>query len=121
MFILATIGLATPALAQSGTQPTQQQDTTKGALPIDRWVSKPTSIVLAPEQKAKFDSVRSDYAREYAMMPTDPSKGGMPVTRGSELDEKYKAKVRDLLTPIQQVVFDKNFAAEYAMGGRKRP
>src|SRR4051794_1252070 len=62
---------AIPAFAQVDSTRRQQQDSTKrDTLPIDRWISQPTTIVLSSDQQVKFDSARTEFAKEFAMIPT---------------------------------------------------
>lgn len=80
-------------------------------------------ITLTEAQKAKIDSLQA--ANREAMMALMQS-GGMqdPATRqkAQEMREKHTADLRAVLTPEQQVQFDKNVAEMPRPGaGRPRP
>lgn len=77
---------------------------------IDRWLSHPTRIVLTEDQQLRLDSVRVKYAAERKVVSQAvKTEGEMAVVlKMQALDAKYQKLVRALLTPEQQVVFDKN-------------
>jgi len=79
-------------------------------------------ITLTEVQKAKVDSIQS--ASRDAMRAMMQS-GGMQdsATRATMagMRTKQMADIRALLTPEQQIVFDKNVAAMPPMGGGRRP
>jgi Spy/CpxP family protein refolding chaperone len=79
-------------------------------------------ITLTDAQKAKIDSIQAKGRTEMqALMQS----GGMqdPATREKmmEMRTKQNADIRAVLTPEQQVTFDKNVAAMPQGGGMRRP
>lgn len=88
----------------------------QGSSAIDRWLSRPTPIVLTSEQRARVDSVRSRYAAERkAVSEAAKTQGEMAVMlKMRALDAKYQKVVRALLTPEQQSVFDENVQSSFA-------
>lgn len=79
-------------------------------------------ITLTDAQKAQVDSIQAAYR---TMMRDQMGTGGMQdsATRAkmAELRSKQMADIRKVLTPDQQVIFDKNLAAIPPMGGGRRP
>ncbi len=79
-------------------------------------------ITLTDAQKTKVDSIQA--AGRTAMQGLMQS-GGMqdPATREkmTEMRKKQNVDIRALLTPEQQVIFDKNLAEMPAPGAGRRP
>jgi hypothetical protein len=96
--------------AATGIAPRTQQTTSD----VDEWLTKPTTIVLSAEQRAHVDSIKVHYnAERRATMDAIRGSDDMNVVlKTRELEGKYRKQVRDLLTPEQQTVFDKNIATQ---------
>jgi Spy/CpxP family protein refolding chaperone len=80
-------------------------------------------ITLTPEQKAKVDSIQTAYR---TTMRTEMQAGGgmqdsTARAKMMEMRKQHYANLRAVLTPEQQVVFDRNVAAMPPMGETRRP
>lgn len=86
---------------------------------IDRLLTQPTAITLTADQQKKVDSLKTaqtaemSAAREAAGDDRQAMFGKM-----REINTKYEAAVRALLTPEQQKTFDENVAAMPQRGRR---
>lgn len=84
---------------------------------IDRWLTRPTRIVLTKDQQVRVDTLRAKYAAERkAVNDVVKSQGEMAAMfRMRDLDAKYQKLVRAILTPEQQAVFDENVRSNVTM------
>jgi Spy/CpxP family protein refolding chaperone len=119
----ALVLVASTATAQGGTPPQgggMGQGQGQGAGRMNEMLFK--DITLTDVQKAKIDTIQTKMRDEQrALMQA----GGMqdPATREkmTALRTKQNADIKAVLTPEQQVIFDKNLAAMPQGGGRRPP
>lgn len=107
-------GLSSAGAAQATTpQAAKSNPTNQSQLSVDRWMTKPTPIVLTVAQQKSFDSVRTKYVDEATKMKTDAKATNdmSVVMKMREVDLRYQKQVRAILTTEQQAVFDKNIKA----------
>jgi Spy/CpxP family protein refolding chaperone len=82
---------------------------------IERWITSPNIITLSKGQRARFDSLKTQYVDErQSVIDARKTTGEMSmVMRLRDLDGQYARAVRDLLDAGQREVFDKNLLAAH--------
>jgi Spy/CpxP family protein refolding chaperone len=80
---------------------------------VDHWVNSPHQITLSAGQQEKVDSLSVRYARELEHFRSNGDGDMGVVMRMQNLDRKYQALVRAVLTPDQRAVFNKNIRVPY--------
>ena len=78
--------------------------------PIDAWLTRPHEIDLSTEQLGRVDELKTEYRAEFDRLGGDDEMAIVMQALGLEM--KYRERVRRLLTPEQQTVFDENLAAQ---------
>ena len=80
------------------------------------------NITLNADQQQRIDTIRARYRTQMEQMRGQNS-GDRDATRAQmrTMMEKQQAEIRAVLTPDQQVVFDKNIADMRARMGQGRP
>jgi len=104
------IGGATLAQAQAGG--TQQQGDRRGGRNMEL-----NGIELTDAQKVQLEAIQKKYQPEMMAIRNDMMNGGDRaelMKKAAELREKSAKDIRAILTPDQQVVFDKNLAEQRA-------
>ena len=104
------VGSATIASAQAGGA--QQQGERRGGRN-----SQLNGIELTDAQKVKLDEIQKKYQPEMTALRNDMMNGGdraEQMKKITALREKSAKDIRAILTPDQQVVFDKNMAEQKA-------
>jgi Spy/CpxP family protein refolding chaperone len=104
------VGSATIASAQAGGA--QQQGERRGGRN-----SQLNGIELTDAQKVKLDEIQKKYQPEMLALRNDMMNGGdraEQMKKVTALREKSAKDIRAILTPDQQVVFDKNMAEQKA-------
>jgi hypothetical protein len=115
--LMALLAIAAPHRA--GTTPNANSssimDSQQESTAIDRWLTRPTRIVLTRGQRVRLDTLRAAYgAEQKAVSALAKTEGEMAVVmRMQDLDSRYQKLVRALLTSEQQVVFDENLRAGF--------
>ena len=110
----AVIAVLAMAPAASFAQSVSEHTKAAGAV-FDRWLTRPTAITLASDQRPRVDSLRGAYIREEAALHGGTKDGAARmevVIKARALDTKYQKAIRDGLKPDQQAVFDKNLDAQ---------
>jgi len=104
------IGGATLAQAQAGGA--QQQGERRGGRNMEL-----NGIELTDAQKVQLDAIQKKYQPEMMSIRNEMMNGGdraALMKKTAELREKSAKDIRAILTPDQQVVFDKNLADQRA-------
>jgi Spy/CpxP family protein refolding chaperone len=104
------IGSATVASAQAAGA--QQQGERRGGRNTQM-----NGIELTDAQKVQYEAIQKKYAPEMASIRNDMMNGGDRaelMKKGMTLRENSAKEIRAILTPEQQVVFDKNMAEQKA-------
>ena len=104
------IGGATLAQAQAGG--TQQQGDRRGGRNMEL-----NGIELTDAQKVQLEAIQKKYQPEMMSIRNDMMNGGDRaelMKKAADLREKSAKDIRAILTPDQQVVFDKNLAEQRA-------
>jgi len=104
------VGSATLAQAQAGGA--QQQGERRGGRNMEL-----NGIELTDAQKVQLETIQKKYQPEMMSIRNDMMNGGDRATlmkKAAELREKSAKDIRAILTPDQQVVFDKNLAEQKA-------
>ncbi len=104
------VGSATLAQAQAGGA--QQQGERRGGRNMEL-----NGIELTDAQKVQLETIQKKYQPEMMSIRNDMMNGGDRATlmkKAAELREKSATDIRAILTPDQQVVFDKNLAEQKA-------
>jgi len=104
------IGGATLAQAQGGG--TQQQGDRRGGRNMEL-----NGIELTDAQKVQLEAIQKKYQPEMMSIRNDMMNGGDRaelMKKAADLREKSAKDIRAILTPDQQVVFDKNLAEQRA-------
>ena len=104
------IGGATLAQAQAGGA--QQQGERRGGRNMEL-----SGIELTDAQKVQLEAIQKKYQPEMMAIRNDMMNGGDRaelMKKAAELREKSAKDIRAILTPDQQVVFDKNLAEQRA-------
>lgn len=104
------VGGATLAQAQAGGA--QQQGERRGGRNMEL-----NGIELTDAQKVQLDAIQKKYQPEMMSIRNDMMNGGdraALMKKAAELREKSAKDIRAILTPDQQVVFDKNLAEQRA-------
>jgi Spy/CpxP family protein refolding chaperone len=104
------IGGATLAQAQAGGA--QQQGERRGGRNMEL-----NGIELTDAQKVQLDAIQKKYQPEMTSLRNEMMNGGdraALMKKAAELREKSAKDIRAILTPDQQVVFDKNLADQRA-------
>ncbi len=104
------IGGATLAQAQAGG--TQQQGDRRGGRNAEL-----NGIELTDAQKVQLEAIQKKYQPEMMSIRNDMMNGGDRaelMKKAADLREKSAKDIRAILTPDQQVVFDKNLAEQRA-------
>ena len=104
------IGGATLAQAQAGGA--QQQGERRGGRNTEL-----NGIELTDAQKVKLDEIQKKYQPEMLSLRSEMMNGGdrgVLMKKAADLREKSAKDIRAILTPDQQVVFDKNLAEQRA-------
>jgi Spy/CpxP family protein refolding chaperone len=104
------IGGATLAQAQAGG--TQQQGERRGGRNMEL-----NGIELTDAQKVQLEAIQKKYQPEMMSIRNDMMNGGDRaelMKKAADLREKSAKDIRAILTPDQQVVFDKNLAEQRA-------
>ena len=92
-----------PAAAQE-----QRADTASAErrTPIDAWITRPHEIDLSIEQVERVDELKTEYLAEFDKLGGHTEMAVVMQALG--LERKFRERVRSLLTPEQQRVFDEN-------------
>jgi Spy/CpxP family protein refolding chaperone len=104
------IGGATLVQAQAGG--TQQQGDRRGGRNMEL-----NGIELTDAQKVQLEAIQKKYQPEMMSIRNDMMNGGDRaelMKKAADLREKSAKDIRAILTPDQQVVFDKNLAEQRA-------
>lgn len=104
------VGGATLAQAQAGGA--QQQGERRGGRNMEL-----NGIELTDAQKVQLEAIQKKYQPEMMSIRNDMMNGGDRaelMKKAAELREKSAKDIRAILTPDQQVVFDKNLAEQRA-------
>ena len=104
------VGSATLVQAQAGGA--QQQGERRGGRNMEL-----NGIELTDAQKVQLETIQKKYQPEMMSIRNDMMNGGDRATlmkKAAELREKSAKDIRAILTPDQQVVFDKNLAEQKA-------
>ena len=104
------VGSATLAQAQAGGA--QQQGERRGGRNMEL-----NGIELTDAQKVQLETIQKKYQPEMLSIRNDMMNGGDRaelMKKAAELREKSAKDIRAILTPDQQVVFDKNLAEQKA-------
>lgn len=100
------------ALAQAQAGGTQQQGERRGGRNMEL-----NGIELTDAQKVKLDEIQKKYQPELLSLRNEMMNGGdraALMKKAGDLREKSAKDIRAILTPDQQVVFDKNLAEQRA-------
>jgi Spy/CpxP family protein refolding chaperone len=104
------MGGATIASAQAGAA--QQQGERRGGRNMQM-----NGIELTDAQKVQYEAIQKKYQPEMTSIRNDMMNGGDRaelMKKGMTLRENSAKEIRAILTPEQQVVFDKNMAEQKA-------
>ena len=104
------VGSATLAQAQAGGA--QQQGERRGGRNMEL-----NGIELTDAQKVQLEAIQKKYQPEMMSIRNDMMNGGDRaelMKKAADLREKSAKDIRAILTPDQQVVFDKNLAEQRA-------
>ena len=104
------LGSATLAQAQAGGA--QQQGERRGGRNMEL-----NGIELTDAQKVQLEAIQKKYQPEMMSIRNDMMNGGDRaelMKKAADLREKSAKDIRAILTPDQQVVFDKNLAEQRA-------
>jgi Spy/CpxP family protein refolding chaperone len=113
---MAALGVAllvgSAALAQAQAGGAQQQGERRGGRNMEL-----NGIELTDAQKVQLETIQKKYQPEMMSIRNDMMNGGdraQLMKKAAELREKSAKDIRAILTPDQQVVFDKNLAEQKA-------
>ena len=110
------VGSATLAQAQAGGA--QQQGERRGGRNMEL-----NGIELTDAQKVQLDAIQKKYQPEMMSLRNEMMNGGdrtALMKKASDLREKSAKDIRAILTPDQQVVFDKNLAEQRARAQQRQ-
>ena len=110
------VGGATLAQAQAGGA--QQQGERRGGRNMEL-----NGIELTDAQKVQLDAIQKKYQPEMMSLRNEMMNGGdrtALMKKASDLREKSAKDIRAILTPDQQVVFDKNLAEQRARAQQRQ-
>ncbi len=121
-FAALSLGLVlfVACLTPSAVEAQTPADTTRRAelaSPVHLWVTQPTRIDLTEPQEKQVRALETKYVEEFEALKALGD--DMAIVMGArELQLRYQKLVREVLTPTQQIVFEKNVQAASGGGGQ---
>lgn len=109
------VAAAPVAYGQGGQEPARARSGARGANRMMEMMFN--GITLTDAQKAQIDSISTSYRSQMPAMQRGSAPDPSARQQRRELMQKEQADIRNVLTPDQQKVFDKNMAS---MRGRRR-
>jgi hypothetical protein len=105
---------AQTSTSSRSSQRPQRIRTADSTVAMDRWITRPTSITLNVRQRAQYDTLRAGFIRELSDARAQRLAGGemAAIMKVRDITHRYQDRLRSILTPAQQTIFDANVKAD---------